>query len=319
MPSKEFNFIDRYFKAIGKNHPSTILGIGDDAAISTIDKNCSLVSCIDSLIEGRHFLKNTTPYAIGYKSVAVNLSDLAAMGAAPFAILLALNLPQKYANDAFLAPFAQGISDICQKFKIDLIGGDTTCADTLSINITALGYVPKNAFIGRNGAKLDDIICVTGKLGSASFALAQLLKNKSCTLENALHYPTARVDLGQKLRGFAHAMIDISDGLIQDLGHILSQSGERAKCDFGADIFLDKLPFDNALDILPKHKKYAHILGGGDDYELCVCLSAQSLQQFNRLYPNALYPIGKICAQNSIRYLDNNERVDLNISGFNHF
>ena len=242
----EFSLIYQHFQHCTGNNPLTQVGIGDDCAISSMPSDCELVSCIDTLVAGRHFPLSTSAYAIGYKSVAVNLSDLAAMGATPYAILLGISLPAKLAQDDWLKPFTQGIADICNRFDVELIGGDTTQSNTLTISVTALGFVPTGQAITRGGAKVGDIICVSGEIGSASFAIQQILNAEKSeqhnialqsialqpiALQPALDLPVPQVELGQKLRGFAHSMIDISDGLGQDLGHILTASQVGAVVD----------------------------------------------------------------------------------------
>ncbi|MDO4427529.1 MAG: thiamine-phosphate kinase, partial [Moraxella sp.] len=169
----EFSLINTHFQHLTNAHKHTVLGIGDDCAVSTIPPECELVSCMDTLVAGRHFVFETSPYTIGYKSVAVNLSDLASMGATPYAILLGLSLPEN--NNDWLKEFARGIGDICKKFNVELIGGDTTKSDILTISITALGFIKKGKSIKRTNAKIGDVICVSGNIGSASLALSQIL------------------------------------------------------------------------------------------------------------------------------------------------
>lgn len=323
----EFSLIYRHFQNATACHKNTVLGIGDDCAISQVPSDCQLISCVDMSVAGRHFVHQTPPHAIGYKSVAVNLSDLASMGATPYAILLGLSLPMHFANDTFLTPFTQGIADICQQYSVALIGGDTTKSDILTISITALGFAKQGQAIRRDTANIGDVICVSGDIGTASYALHQILDdlngdgnacpnalaNLPIPLKTALHYPTPRVDLGQKLLGYANSMIDISDGLGQDLGHILTASGVGAKLD------LDKIPCNALLNTLPFHQKYHHILNGGDDYELCFTISQDKFDEFKTLYPNAIYPIGQIVQKNGVDFYLNNKQVDFAIKGWEHF
>lgn len=310
----EFSLIRRHFAAATTKHADTTLGIGDDCAVSRVPLGYELVSCIDTLVAGRHFPNDTDPFAIGFKSVAVNLSDLAAMGARPFGILLALSLPAALANDDFLGNFTRGISQICTQFGVELIGGDTTRSPILTISVTALGSVPQGTSIQRNGATIGDVICVSGEIGSANFALMQILQGHQAPLRSALDLPQPQVTLGQSLRGYASAMLDISDGLGQDLGHILAASG------VGAAIELEKIPTHNALKTLPNDKKWQHILNGGDDYQLLFTISPDKLAEFSKIYPNSpIYPIGQIIAGDSIALSYHGAPVDFTIKGWTHF
>ncbi|OAU95675.1 thiamine-phosphate kinase [Moraxella catarrhalis] len=310
----EFSLIYRHFGSATPPHANTILGIGDDCAISQLPKGNELVSCLDTLVAGRHFPHMTSPHAIGYKSVAVNLSDLAAMGATPYAILMGISLPDHLANDAFCHDFAQGIKAACQPFGVELIGGDTTGSDILALTVTALGFIPQGQAIRRQGAKSGDLICVSGKIGLASFALSDILKGNDTPLRSALDYPTPQVLLGQALRGYASAMIDISDGLGQDLGHILSASGVGARLD------LDQIPTDALLHELPNQSKWQHILNGGDDYQLCFTLSPDRFMAFQRDFPDlAIYPIGKIIDAQGLTLMHHDEPVEIPIKGWQHF
>ncbi|MDO4449798.1 MAG: thiamine-phosphate kinase [Moraxella sp.] len=319
----EFSLIHRHFKHATQKHINTTLGIGDDCAVSIIPPDCELVSCMDTLVAGRHFPLDTHPYAIGYKSVAVNLSDIASMGATPYAILLGLSLPSN--DDEWLKEFARGIGDICKKFNVELIGGDTTKSDILTISITALGFIKKDKSIKRNNAKIGDIICVSGNIGSASLALKHILgehghckhnnslNELSPTLRNALQYPLPQVELGQKLIGFATSMIDISDGLGQDLGHILNNS------QVGAKLYLENIPCADEVNALPFNQKYQHILNGGDDYQLCFTLPQENFDKFNQQYPNLIYPIGEIAEKQGIEIYYQNQKIDFKMKGWEHF
>lgn len=324
----EFSLIYQYFQHCTRNNPLTQVGIGDDCAISSMPNDCELVSCIDTLVAGQHFPLSTSAYAIGYKSVAVNLSDLAAMGATPYAILLGISLPAKLAQDDWLKPFAQGIADICNRFDVELIGGDTTQSNTLTISVTALGFVPTGQAITRGGAKVGDIICVSGEIGSASFALQQILNAEKSeqhdialqsialqpiALQPTLDLPVPQVELGQKLRGFVHSMIDISDGLGQDLGHILTASK------VGAVVDLASIPTHPRLQALPNSDKWQHQLNGGDDYQLCFTMSEQNFVKFNQQFSDKIFAIGKIVTENGLRLTYNNQPIEFSITGYQHF
>jgi thiamine-monophosphate kinase len=309
----EFSLINRYFKSLTAKSALTAVGIGDDCAVSRIPPDCQLVSCVDTLVMGRHFPDSTCAHAIGYKSVAVNLSDVASMGATPYALLLGLSLPVELANDAWLGEFVQGLKDICTTYNVELIGGDTTRSDVLTISITALGFVPVGQAIKRSGAKVGDVICVSGEIGLASYALSQILQGKPTTLQSALDYPVPQVKLGQELLGVANSMIDISDGLGQDLGHILTAS------DVGAVLWLDKIPCADILNALPAPEKYQHILNGGDDYQLCFTLKKDEFERFNADNPNRIYVIGEIVGGRGLQLLDKGEVVEFEIKGWEHF
>ncbi|WFF38837.1 thiamine-phosphate kinase [Moraxella nasibovis] len=307
----EFSLIYRHFKNATAKHQNTTLGIGDDCAVSSIPPNCELVSCVDTLVAGRHFPHDTSPYAIGWKSVAVNLSDIASMGAMPYAILLGLSLPNHDEN--WLAEFTKGVSDICSQHNVELIGGDTTKSEILTISVTALGFIEQGKAIKRNGAKIGDVICVSGHIGLASLALSHILNGQNTDLQNALDLPMPQVDLGQKLVGYANSMIDISDGLGQDLGHILTASG------VGARLYLENIPCVDELNRLPFVQKYQHILNGGDDYQLCFTLPKNKFDEFNALYPNTIFKIGDIVETQGLQLLFNNQKVDFGIKGWSHF
>lgn len=311
----EFSLIYRHFKNLTQKHPLTVLGIGDDCAVSEVPAGCQLVSCVDTLVMGRHFPTSTCAHAIGFKSVAVNLSDLAAMGAAPYGILLGLSLPVALAHDErWLGEFALGLSDICTQFGVELIGGDTTRSDVLTISVTALGFVPTNKAILRNGAKAGDVICVSGEIGLASYALSSILKNECTPFQSALDYPTPQVALGQKLADYANSMIDVSDGLGQDLGHILTASG------VGATLYLDKIPCHESLNQLPFAQKYQHIINGGDDYQLCFTISQDKFAQFQADFPHLpIYAIGEIMTDGGVRLFEYGQAVAFDIKGFEHF
>lgn len=302
----EFSIIDRYFN---RQHLNAVdLGVGDDSALLTPPCNQQLVICTDTLVTGRHFPFTTDPHAIGWKSVAVNLSDIAAMGATPHSILLALSLPQIDHN--WLKGFSQGLYDCCDQFGVSLIGGDTTQSPHLTISVTALGWVDIGQAITRSAAQVGDLICVSGTVGDAAFALQHL----GHPLQQRLDYPTPRCELGQALKGLAHSMIDVSDGLAQDLGHILKASH------VGATLQLDQLPINSALQELTREQQWQYALAGGDDYELCFTISPQNydklLQQQNH---TRISVIGKIDAESGLRFQQNGLDHSLQFTGYQHF
>lgn len=310
----EFCLIAQHFAAATAAHCDTVVGIGDDAAISQPPVGCQLVSCLDTLVAGRHFPLSTPAFAIGWKSVAVNLSDLAAMGATPYAILLGISLPS--ADEVWLGEFSRGLGAVCQRFGVQLIGGDTTKSDTLTISVTALGWVPNGQAICRRGAQVGDVVCVSGEIGSASYALQQVLCGRPSDLQEALDLPVPRVALGQALRGFASSMIDVSDGLAQDLGHILAAS------DIGAVINLAKIPTHPLLQTLPNLEKWQYQLNGGDDYQLCFTIACDKLAEFEQMHSELsqhIHPIGEIIAGSAMQLFDGQTRVNLTTQGYQHF
>lgn len=271
---KEFSIIDTFFKTQSHQRKDVLLGIGDDAALTTIPQGQALVTTTDTLIAGVHFLANADPHGIAQKAIAVNLSDLAAMGAEPAWISLSLSLPT--ADEAWLSAFSAGIAEMTQFYSIQLIGGDTV-QGPLAVTITAQGFVPPEQALLRSKAKPGDFVYVTGCLGDAGLGL-DLLLNK-ITINNSdnahylltrLHYPTPRLLAGTSLRRLANACIDLSDGLSSDIRHILKASN----C--GATIHVDKLPLSKAMrESVDAPQAHNYALNAGDDYELLFTVSEE--------------------------------------------
>jgi thiamine-monophosphate kinase len=265
----EFALIDRYFRRSPRDR-SVRIGVGDDAAVISPTVGMDLVVSVDMLVEGRHFLRDTDPRRLGHKTLAVNLSDLAAMGATPRYALLAGALPD--ADEAWLDEFAAGIFAVADQYGVELIGGDTTKGPR-NLCVTIIGEVPPGTALTRSGAKRGDDVYVSGSLGDAALALAamqQRTKLAPAALEAArvrLEAPEPRVTLGERLREIASAALDVSDGLTGDLAHILEASG------VGATIDLASVPRSLALDqkLAGPERDLALrcLLAGGDDYELC--------------------------------------------------
>ena len=269
----EFELIDRFFRR-QENDAGTargiVLGIGDDAALLAPTPGSQLAASVDMLVSGRHFFADVDPEALGHKALAVNLSDMAAMGATPRWALLAGALPD--ADPQWLAGFARGFFALAKTHGVDLVGGDTT-RGPLNLCVTLLGEVPPGKALLRGGALAGDSIWLSGALGDASLALAHqagrlvLTADEAAVCWNALLRPAPRVALGLKLRGIASAAIDVSDGLVGDLGHVLEASK------VGAVLELAAIPRSEALD--RQLASSAHdaalrcLLAGGDDYELC--------------------------------------------------
>lgn len=264
---KEFDLIKNYFADGGFRRKDVLVGIGDDAAVTKVPQGQLLVSSTDTLLEGKHFLKGTAPDYIAHKAIACNLSDLASMGAEPAWINLSLSLPE--VNQAWLAKFSAKIHELSEYFSFQLIGGDTI-QGPLSISITAQGFVPEDNAILRSGAQSGDLIMVTGTLGDAGAGLDILLDKIQVEASDAEYLkqrhwqPTPRILAGTTLRRVASACIDISDGLIQDLGHIAKQSGT------GVILHLDKLPISEQLgnNIPDLMDALSYAATAGDDYEL---------------------------------------------------
>ncbi len=264
----EFDIIERYFHRLQTRLPNDVLlEIGDDAAAILPKSAESLVMSIDTLVNEVHFAATTPPHAIGYKALAVNISDLAAMGAKPRFALLALTLPE--ISEQWLEQFSQGFFELLQSYQIVLLGGDLTHGP-LSITVQVTGVVAKEKMLRRSSAKVGDGIFVTGSLGDAAYALRcqqQQLMTHTALLQRTqqrLDYPTPRVEMGLNLAGVAHAAIDISDGLLADLQHICTCSH------LGAEIWLDHLPIaEDMCAQLEKEDRQNLALTGGDDYELC--------------------------------------------------
>ena len=239
------------------------LGIGDDAAVLEVPAGHHLVAATDTLNAGTHFPTDTSPYDIAYKCLAVNLSDLAAMGATPRWALLSLSLPQ--ADPEWVRSFIEGFVSLAQAHSVALVGGDTT-SGAMSISLTALGFIEPGTQLTRSGAKPGDLVVVSGTIGGAACALENLLAGKPADERHLLDRPKPRVSLGQVLKGYASACIDVSDGLLADLGHVLKASG------YGAWLDIEGLPSTHELAGLEDELRWRYQLTGGDDYELLFTL-----------------------------------------------
>ncbi|MBA3661686.1 MAG: thiamine-phosphate kinase [Gammaproteobacteria bacterium] len=285
IPTKEFSIIETYFKNKTLTRDDVELGIGDDAALLRLPSAQLLVLSTDTLIKGVHFPENTAAYDIGYKALAVNLSDLAAMGALPAWFSLALTLP--LADTSWLQDFTQGLFNLAKEFNVQLVGGDTT-RGALSITIQALGWVPPHQALRRSGAKVGDKIYVSGTMGDAGLGLQVALGKMTLSSKdnqlvlNRLNQPFPKVKLGMLLRTFATSAIDLSDGLYADLNHILTQS------QVGAEINTDNLPLSVTLKkyLSPQDAKI-YALTAGDDYELCFTIPLAKEIEFLQMIQTA--------------------------------
>lgn len=278
------------------------LGIGDDAAILTTDPNKKLVITTDTLVEGIHFKNDDDAQDIGHKTLAVNLSDLAAMGVKPQWVTLNLTMPE--IKSYWLDEFIKGFATLLHRHGVALIGGDTT-QGPCSITVTAMGEAPLEDIKTRQKAQVGDLIAVTGNLGGAAYALAHPYMDQNC--DKKLHKPEPRLDMIPFLQPIAKAMIDVSDGLLADLGHICLAS------QVGAQIQTEQIPVSNALKT--QSDWLQHALAGGDDYELCFTLDPKNEAQL----PSSCKVIGIITNSNRVEVLKNNQPIILDKFGFTHF
>ena len=294
---QEFDLIREYFTwPSGDN--SIALGVGDDAAILDIEPDYQLVSSIDTLISGVHFPESTCAADIAHKALAVNLSDIAAMGAIPKYYTLALTLPE--VNKNWLQDFSQSLKQLSKKFGVSLVGGDTT-KGALSITISIMGWVEKGGALQRSGAQIGDGVYVSSTIGDAALALWQLNNNEIPThncLEK-LNRPTPQVLLGRSLQSVATACIDVSDGLEQDLSHILTASK------VGSEIDVSKIPLtDELTNHVEKQKDWSLVLNGGDDYELCFTVPQKNqaiLSDISKRCGVKITQIGVICESSRLK------------------
>ncbi|AEG94713.1 thiamine-phosphate kinase [Ramlibacter tataouinensis] len=321
----EFQLIDRYFKRRALRSP---LGVGDDCALLAPAPGMQLAVSSDMLLEGHHFLATVDPVRLGHKALAVNLSDLAACGAQPLAFTLALALPQ--ADERWLEPFSRGLFALADAQGCELVGGDTT-RGPLNICITVFGEVPAGQALLRSGARAGDDLWVSGTLGDARLALEVFRGTLSLpepVFQSArlrMEQPVPRVALGQALRGVASAAIDVSDGLLGDLGHILRQSGVGATID--ATAAMDLLAAGPALQQsgggLDQELHLGCVLAGGDDYELAFTAPAARRDAVQAAAAQAATPvtrIGRIEAEPGLRLVDGRGRpIERRYGSFDHF
>jgi thiamine-monophosphate kinase len=320
----EFELIDRYFQRPTRSRSpgdaGTVLGIGDDGALLAPVPGRHWVVSSDMLVEGRHFLSTVAPERLGHKALAVNLSDLAAMGARPVAFTLALALPR--ADEAFIAPLAAGLYALADEHGIELVGGDTT-AGPLNLCITVFGDVPAGQALLRSGARAGDELWVSGTLGDARLALevfrghVALPGSEFEAVRQAMELPQPRVALGQALRGVASSAIDLSDGLLGDLGHVLRRSGVAAV------VMLDALPRSAVLARQPPALQQECLLAGGDDYELLFTAPParhEAVLAAGRAAGVAVSCCGRIEPGGGVRVLDaGGQPLDVRVQGFDHF
>lgn len=302
MPS-EFEIIKRYFSRPARH---AVLGVGDDAALLAPAAGMELAAATDLLLEGRHFAPGAAPRLLGHKALAVNLSDMAAMGATPRWAMLALALEK--ADERWLEEFAEGLYALAGRFGVDLIGGDTT-RGPLTLCVAILGEVPAGSALRRDGARAGDDVWVSGELGGAAYALRD---PQDAAAAKRLHQPEPRVTLGERLRGLASAAIDVSDGFAQDLGHILETSG------VGAEVRYASLPKHRVAD--PALERRC-VLSGGDDYELVFTAPPAHRAALERLSGEPkLARVGTVLAgPATLRVLDERGAPIAVERGYDHF
>ena len=316
----EFELIERYFAKLGAARSDVLLGVGDDAALLAMPAGHELVACVDTIVDGRHFPSGARADDVGWRALAVNLSDLAAMGATPAWATLALTMPA--ADEDWLEGFAAGFAALATVHKVALVGGDTT-RGPLAVTVQVLGQVAAGTALRRSGARPGDLVYVTGWPGDAAAGLALLEgrlggqgANRSA-LEGKFRRPEPRVAFGERLRGVASACIDVSDGLAADLGRLAAASG------VGATLRAEELPLSTALYALAGEQRARELaLAGGDDYELVFTVPAAARQALAALTAStgapACHCIGEIVAGRGVRLLG--ERGELRVPpGWDHF
>ena len=321
----EFELIERYFRSAGnaleRSRADVVLGIGDDAAVLRVPAGLELVAALDTLVEGRHFPQGCPAESIGHRALAVNLSDLAAMGADPAWFLLALTLPR--ADEPFLESLSRGLFELARAHGVALVGGDTT-AGPLSLSVQALGTVPAGQALRRSGAAPGDLVYVSGTPGDAAAGLRLLMSRgpESASehereLLRRFLFPEPRVQLGLQLRGVASACIDVSDGLAADAGRLAASSGCAATLDAGA------LPLSEALrGCCDDGESLANALRGGDDYELCFTVPPLRRRELESRLTNVkcrVTCIGNITAGSGVRIERDGVPVDADTRGYDHF
>jgi thiamine-monophosphate kinase len=313
----EFELIRRYFD---RGPPRrALLGIGDDCAVLAAPRPGHVFAmATDMLVGGRHFFEDADPASVGHKALAVNLSDLAAMGAQPVAFTLAIALPD-VATD-WLTGFCRGLFELADRSGCELVGGDTT-RGPLNITVTVIGEVPEGSAIRRDAAQPGDDLWVSGELGGAAFAVAETIHGNALPADHParrrLDWPEPRNRLGLELRHLARAAIDVSDGLCGDLGHLM----ERSRV--GAQVCWPDLPCDATLTGLPEDRRMRFALSGGDDYELLFTAASENREAIAALSARLslrLTRIGRVDSGDSLRIVDRaGRRIEWSGRGFDHF
>jgi thiamine-monophosphate kinase len=322
----EFELIDRFFRDCGARRPDVALGVGDDAALLDCPPGMQLVAAIDTLVQGNHFLAHFPAESVGHRALAVNLSDLAAMGAKPAWALLALTLPK--ADPEWLTGFARGFGALARQHNVALVGGNTT-SGPLCISVQVLGHAPRPPAMLRSGGRAGDVVFVTGHPGDSTGGLAfELGKRKvgeaagltepvAAYLRSRFHFPTPRVELGLRLREHANACIDVSDGLLGDVGKL----AQASRC--GVRIAWEQLPVSSQLVVAVGEDAAREMaLIGGEDYELCFAVSPGNVPRLTRELPPEEWgysAIGVLTATAGAEVTRNGTVMEFSHSGWDHF
>ena len=291
MSRDEQSIIERFFRHLGAVRTDVVLGIGDDAALLRAPRGCDLVQTTDALVEQVHFLPGSPPRSLGHRALAINLSDLAAMGASPAWALLSLTLPQ--VDEAWLGEFAAGFGVLARSHGVALVGGNLS-RGPLSMTVQLTGQAPAGTALRRSGAQAGDELWVSGTLGDASFG--RTLRPGAGAgwqvdwLRARFEYPTPRIALGEALRGVASACIDLSDGLLADLPRLAAAS----QC--GAQLDVEQLPISDALRAQAGELAWQHGLAGGEDYELCLAVPPARAAVLEALAAGLAVPLSR-CGQ----------------------
>ena len=311
----EFDLISSFIAPAAGERDDVSLAIGDDCAILKVPEGKELAVTIDTLVAGKHFFRDCDPYLVGHKALAVNLSDLAAMGAEPAWATLALTLPE--ADTEWLEAFMHGFSDLASSYNVQLVGGDTT-SGALTISVQVHGFVTAGSAMQRSGAQPGDLIYVSGYLGDAALAVAMIKEKIPVTsglddLRLSLEQPQPRVELGLALQGVARSAIDLSDGLSGDLGHICEASG----C--GATVSIDSLPLSETF---ARCADWRFAVSGGDDYELCFTVKPESRHLIERIGEDLdcrLTEIGVIKEEQGLVFIDHQGEPQLAPCSYDQF
>ncbi|MCK6262583.1 thiamine-phosphate kinase [Vibrio sp. ZSDE26] len=319
--SGEFNLIDKYLVGRQSRRKDVLLAAGDDCALVKSPSNVSIAVSTDTLVAGTHFLESANPSWVAHKALASNISDLAAMGATPAWVSFALTMPEP--KEEWLAPFCDSFFKLADYFGIQLIGGDTT-KGPLSLTLTVQGFVPEDQALRRSGAKIGDWIYVTGDLGDSKAGLDVILddtlreKEGASILESRHYLSSPRVLVGQALLNTASSAIDISDGLISDLNHILQRSG------VGASIDVSLLPISQELREFTQNEELAqqYALTSGEEYELCFTVPEENKGAIESVLNHTgtkVTCIGQIRPEGTLELHSNGTIVDWQLSGYDHF
>jgi thiamine-monophosphate kinase len=326
----EFGFIETIKEECTTTSKNVIKGIGDDCAVFGPSSGRVLLFTTDMLVEDIHFLTSKmTPYQLGWKSIAVNLSDIAAMGGRPLVLLISLAIPSEM-NVELIQDLYKGMKDICEHYKVNIVGGDTVASpDKLVINISLIGDAKENEVLYRSGARSGDSIYLTGNVGDSFAGLKILKKEISSSKSIASHFikihnePKPLIETGMAIAasGLANAMIDVSDGLLSDLGHICKESGA------GAMLFRSKVPLSSELKLLASREKFNPLelaLSGGEDYHLLITVPEVNIKDFEIACKDKgilpLYLIGKIVEGKGVKMVnDDGSLEETERKGFNHF